>query len=104
MDNIQKRIFLSHPMSGKTLEEVKKDREKYIKQIIEKTNDNTIFVHDNIQEDLPEGTRPIVYIANDIKMLTETDAVYFAPGWENSRGCKVEHMVAKEYGIPCYYL
>lgn len=29
----------------------------------------------------------------------EADVVYFAKGWENARGCRIEHTVAKEYGL-----
>ena len=30
--------------------------------------------------------------------MSECDTVYFCKGWENARGCKIEHEVAKSYG------
>ena len=29
--------------------------------------------------------------------------VYFAKGWENARGCKIEHEVALAYGLEIIY-
>jgi hypothetical protein len=30
-------------------------------------------------------------------------AVYFAKGWEEARGCKLEHDVAVAYGMAIFY-
>ena len=30
--------------------------------------------------------------------MSEADAVVFMPGWENARGCRIEHEIALEYG------
>ena len=27
------------------------------------------------------------------------DVAYFASGWKNARGCKIEHICAEQYGI-----
>jgi hypothetical protein len=55
---------------------------------------------DNIQEDLPEGTHSLVYLGNDIKMLSKADAAFFYENWKDARGCRVEHLVCEEYNIP----
>ena len=31
--------------------------------------------------------------------MTLCNAVYFCKGWENARGCKIEHMCAEVYGL-----
>ncbi len=31
------------------------------------------------------------------------DAVYFCRGWEDARGCRIEHEAAKAYGLECFY-
>ena len=38
-------------------------------------------------------------LAHSIQCLADADIVYFAEGWENARGCKIEHEIAKQYGI-----
>jgi len=39
------------------------------------------------------------YLAKSLEYLAEADIAYFVPGWENARGCKLEHQCAVEYGI-----
>ena len=34
-----------------------------------------------------------------ITALLECDCVYFCKGWETSRGCRIEHLVAVEHNI-----
>ena len=31
------------------------------------------------------------------------DCVYFAKGWEDARGCRIEHFVAAAYGAEIMY-
>ena len=31
--------------------------------------------------------------------LSEADIVVFAEGWENARGCRIEHTIAQDYGM-----
>ena len=94
-----KKIFISHPMSGLTLKEIKETRE-YMKDEVIKIMGPNVEFFDNIQEDLPEGTHSLVYLGNDIKMLSKADAAFFYENWKDYRGCKVEHLVCEEYNIP----
>lgn len=32
-------------------------------------------------------------------LLATADVAYFASGWKNARGCKIEHICAEQYGI-----
>ena len=40
----------------------------------------------------------IYYLSKSIEFIGKVDAVVFMPNWENARGCRIEHAVAKEYG------
>ena len=97
-------VFLSQPMRGHTIEEIKKVREMYYEIIAKDIGSYQFKLFDNLQEHLAEGTHPLIYLGNDIRMLSEADRIYFVPGWKNARGCRVEHMIAEEYEIPIYYL
>ncbi len=46
--------------------------------------------------DLP---RPI-YLRVDVALLLGCDAVVMLPGWRNSRGAKLEYLLARELGMP----
>jgi hypothetical protein len=35
--------------------------------------------------------------------MSKCDAVYFCNGWENARGCKIEHDIAIAYGLLTIY-
>lgn len=46
------------------------------------------------RKDLPRE----VYLRLDLSMLAQCDAIALLPGWEDSRGAKLEYMVASELG------
>ena len=35
--------------------------------------------------------------------MTKKQTAYFCKGWENARGCKIEHEAAKAYGLEIIY-
>lgn len=35
--------------------------------------------------------------------MTLCHAVYFCKGWENARGCRIEHDIAVAYGLEALY-
>ena len=39
----------------------------------------------------------------DIADLLRSDAAYFSRGWEQSKGCRLEHAAAEIYGLKIYY-
>ena len=47
----------------------------------------------------PEDAKPLWYLGESLKLLATADVAYFAPGWDKARGCKIENICAKEYGI-----
>lgn len=96
---IMKKLFISQPVRGKTDEEILESREKAIKSA-ERHVGEPVEVIDSFFQLAPEGTRPLWYIGESLKLLAEADVAYFAKGWNESRGCKIEHTCAVEYGIP----
>ena len=45
----------------------------------------------------------VAYLAKSIEAMSKCDAVYFCKGWEEARGCKIEHEVARSYGLAIIY-
>ena len=43
------------------------------------------------------------HIIANLKKMLECDAVYFCNGWCESRGCRIEHKVAEEFGMMFMY-
>lgn len=100
MDCLTRKAFISQPMKGKTLEAIRKER-----KIIEDTLVlNGYEPVDSVFENFPkiEGeykALDLAYLAKSLDLLAKCDAVFFAPGWKNARGCKIEHDCADQYGI-----
>jgi hypothetical protein len=46
---------------------------------------------------------PIYYLAKSLEKMAHCNTVYFTKGWENARGCKIEHEVALQYGLDIIY-
>lgn len=47
----------------------------------------------------PVSDKPLWYLGHALQILSEADIVFFGEGWENVRGCKIEHACAEAYGI-----
>lgn len=93
--------MLSQPMGGRTEEEIKQEREELIKLFAEKgiTVADTLF-DDVVPEYINEG---VYYLGKSLIELARVDALFMCNGWENARGCKIEHQVAEEYGVKILY-
>ena len=104
-----KKIMISQPMRGKTEEEIlsqKAKAEKTCKELGYEI-ENTFFNDEWAKKDkLSESgivQIPVHFLSLSIRHMALCDAVYFCKGWENYRGCKIEHDVAVAYGLRVIY-
>lgn len=93
-----KKLFISQPMRGKTDEEILKERQKAIKEA-ERVVGEQVEVIDSFFQNAPADARPLWFLGESIKLLAKADVAYFASGWQEARGCKIEHECAVEYCI-----
>ncbi|MCM0662343.1 DUF4406 domain-containing protein [Coprococcus sp. B2-R-112] len=93
-----KRLFISQPMRGKTDDEILLERETAI-EIAQKVVGEQVEIIDSFFQEVPTDAKPLWYLGESLKLLSEADVAYFAKGWEKARGCKIEHTCAVEYGI-----
>lgn len=104
-----KKAMLSQPMAGKTDEEIVATREKAIKVLEEKGYEvvNTLFTDEWYSIDAMKKRGvvqiPICYLAKSLENMSLCHAAYFCKGWENARGCKIEHDTAVAYGLDIIY-
>lgn len=94
-----KRLFISQPMRGKNNEEIEVERYKATEVASKQLNEN-VEVIDSFFKDSPVLTNPLLCLAKSIELLSTADAVYFADGWEQARGCRIKRLCAEEYSIP----
>ena len=98
------KVFISQPMKDKTNEQIKETREKLIAKAKERFGED-IEIIDSFFENAPHDAKPLWFLAKSIEMLSTADVAYFAKGWEEARGCRIENTCAIEYGITvieCY--
>ena len=103
------KAMLSQPMAGKTENEIVETREHAIKVLEAKGYEvvNTLFTDEWYSKEAME-TRgvvriPLCFLAKSLDNMSLCHAAYFCKGWENARGCRVEHEAAKAYGVEIIY-
>ncbi|MDY2836230.1 MAG: DUF4406 domain-containing protein [Candidatus Aphodomonas sp.] len=112
------KAMLSQPMGGKTQEEIVETRERAIHALQERgykvvntlcTDDtcNTTFRYTWNGKEAVEARGvvqlPLCFLAKSLENMSLCHAVYFCKGWEQARGCRIEHEAAKAYGLEIIY-
>ena len=80
-------------MRGKTNEQIKQERAELVKKLESQGHE----VIDTVL-DFSQNKSSIYYLSKSIELLDQADAVVFMKGWEEARGCRIEHIVALDYG------
>ena len=93
-----KKLFISQPMRGKTDEEILAERKKAIERA-ERNLGEPVEVIDSFFQNAPADARPLWFLGKSLELLSTADIAYFAKGWEDARGCRIENQCAIEYGI-----
>lgn len=104
-----KKAMISQPMAGKTEAEISATREKAIKALQEKGYEivNTLFMDEWYNKENMEQRGvvqvPLCFLAKSLENMSLCHAAYFCKGWEDARGCCIEHEAAKAYGLEVIY-
>lgn len=106
---MNKRAMISQPMAGKTDEEIAEARDKACAKLREMGFEfvNTMFTDEWYSEAAMEERGvvqvPLCYLAKSLENMSLCHAAYFCKGWENARGCRIEHDAAIAYGLEVLY-
>lgn len=102
---MRKKAMLSQPMAGKTEEEIVATRERAIKELESRGYEvvNTLFTDEWYSKEKMEERGvvqiPLCFLAKSLENMSLCHAVLFTKGWENARGCRLEHDAAEAYGL-----
>ena len=92
------KVFLSHPMSGLTEDEVNKIRNQAISELKERYS--KIEVIDNYNhENVPPNAGRLWHLGASIQQMEQADGVYFCGHWRSAKGCLIERRICADYGI-----
>lgn len=98
------KVLISQPMRGKTDEEILKERSEAIEKVKDIVNEDVELIDSFIKDDPKDVKNTALWcLGQSIKFLADADVVYFANGWKEARGCKIEHECAKAYDVPIIY-
>ena len=101
---MKQTIMISQPMNNLSSEKIIEVRVKAIHTLETFGYDviDNFFTDDGF---ITEDTKhtPVAYLAKSLEVMSKCDAVYFIKGWETARGCKIEHEIAKAYGLAIIY-
>lgn len=101
--------MLSQPMAGRTEEEIVETRNRAISKLEELGLEvvNTRFTDEWYS---PEKMKergvvniPLCFMAKGMEAMSQCHAVIFCNGWEDARGCQIEHQAALAYGLDIIY-
>ena len=103
------KAMLSQPMAGKTEEEIIATRDRAIAALEAKGYQvvNTLFTDEYYSKESMKERGvvqiPLCFLAKSLENMSLCHAAYFCKGWEDARGCKLEHEAAKAYGLDIIY-
>lgn len=103
------KAMLSQPMAGKTEQEIVETRERAIAALTAAGYEivNTLFTDEwHSQESMTRRgvvQIPLCFLAKSLENMSLCHAAYFCKGWENARGCRIEHEAAVAYGLTIIY-
>lgn len=103
------KAMISQPMAGKTKTEVINTRDTATKVLKMLGYDvvNTLFTDawysSEAMNERGVVNIPLCFLARSLDNMSKCHAVYFCKGWEDARGCRIEHEAAKAYGLDIIY-
>ena len=90
------KIMISQPMGNRNPQYIRRERQELVEELQEKGH----YVVDTIfTEEAPRDCDEAMYfLAKSIEVMSKVDAVIFMRGWQDARGCRIEHQIALDYG------
>lgn len=104
-----KKAMLSQPMAGKSEEEIVETRSRAIAALEARGYKivNTLFTDEWYSRENMEARGvvqiPLCFLAKSLENMSLCHAAYFCKGWEQARGCRIEHEAAVAYGLTILY-
>lgn len=101
---MKEKAFISQAMNGIPEEQIKLVRERATKALESVGYEvvDSYLENSKVPKTVEGDNIGIYYLAKSIEKMSECKAVYLCKGWENARGCQIEHLIAKNYGLNIY--
>lgn len=102
---MKKKAMLSQPMAGRTEQEIIAARDHAIAELERRGYEvvNTLFTDEwySAEKMTERGVVqiPLCFLAKSLENMSLCHTAYFCHGWQNARGCRIEHDAAVAYGL-----
>ena len=102
---MKKKAMLSQPMAGRTEQEIVAARNRAIAELERRGYEvvNTLFTDEwySAEKMTERGVVqiPLCFLAKSLENMSLCHAAFFCLGWQNARGCRIEHDAAVAYGL-----
>lgn len=90
-------VYISGPMTG-----LPDSNREAFRQAAFHWRENTYDVCNPVDIYVPDGSSWETYLREDLKALLNCTAIAMLPGWEQSRGARVEHLIAVILDMPVF--
>lgn len=100
-----KKAMISQPMGGLTKTELLEIRDK-AKAVLEEQGYevlDTVFESFDSCDLIDLEHIALLHLGKSLEAMALCDAVYFCDGWQDKRGCRLEHQAASAYDIKALY-
>lgn len=91
------KLYISQPMHGKSMNDILTERKRLVTEAAAALHTDDILVLDTLF--INHDKTPLEMLGRCLEKMAEADAVIFALGWRDARGCQVEHLAASEYDL-----
>ena len=101
-----KMAMISQPMRGKTDAEIMETRARAVETLHNMGyNVADSFFHGENALEVPETVinKPLYYLGKSLEKMAECELLYCCKGGDKARGCRVENVVATDYGLTICY-
>lgn len=95
------KLFISQPMRGREYDDIIRERKQLIADAAVALQTDDIRPLETLHR--TGKVKPLAMLGRSLEKMAEADAVIFAPGWKDARGCRVEHLAAAEYDLKIIY-
>lgn len=95
----ERTIYISLPISGRDPEEARQEADS-VKHALSRQGYRPVSPFDIWHGKHPQYAD---YICNDLRALADCEAIFLCQGWNGSRGCRIEHKFAEEFGKRIIY-
>lgn len=96
------RLVAENAELTKQLDAMTKRAESY-KEALDRPKTPIEVVADEAMKERGVVQVPLCFLAKSLENMSLCHAAYFCKGWEDARGCKIEHDAATAYGLEVLY-